>query len=329
VNSFDSLSTAVGSLATLSKNISVNQLLTLGSDLVTGANVLTMAASASSTGSADVIGNVKRSGLVTGGSRLTFGNPFNSISFDAGGILPTDITVNLTKSVPAGFSDAVQRTYVITQNGGSGFSATLRLHYRDSELNGNSEPRLNLYRLNGVWELQGSDARNLSDNWVEKTGVTQFSTWTFHSDSQSTIRSPFDFDGDGKTDIGITRPNGGIKEWWISRSSDSNVFSTVFGVDSDISAPADFTGDGKTDIAVFRPSNGNWFILRSEDFTFLAFPFGTNGDIPMPADYDGDGKADTAVYRPSNSTWFIPLSGGGGTTIAQFGAAGVQPVAAN
>jgi hypothetical protein len=141
--------------------------------------------------------------------------------------------------------------------------------------------------------------------------------------------SPFDFDGDGKTDIGITRPNNGVTEWWLSRSSDTNVFATVFGLATDIRAPADFTGDGKADIAVFRPSNGNWFILRSEDFTFLAFPFGTDGDLPMPADYDGDGKADPAVFRPSSSTWFINRSSDNQTTIAQFGAPGDQPVAAD
>ena len=144
-----------------------------------------------------------------------------------------------------------------------------------------------------------------------------------------TRETTFDFDGDGKTDIGVTRPNGGIKEWWLSRSSDSNVFSTVFGVESDISAPADFTGDGKTDIAVFRPSTGFWYVLRSEDFSYAAFPFGSNGDIPMPADYDGDGKADPAVFRPSGANWFINRSSDGQTTIAQFGAAGNQPVAAD
>ena len=177
---------------------------------------------------------------------------------------------------------------------------------------------------NGVWKLYvadfvSGDAGQISGGW----------SIDFTTGSTTTTHRPFDFDGDGKTDIGIVRPNNGSTEWWISRSSDSNVFATVFGLATDIPAPADFTGDGKTDIAVFRPSNGNWFILRSEDFTFLAFPFGANGDIPMPADYDGDGKADTAVFRPSSSTWFIPLSGGGGTTIAQFGQAGDQPVAAD
>ena len=139
----------------------------------------------------------------------------------------------------------------------------------------------------------------------------------------------FDFDDDGKTDIGITRPNNGITEWWYSRSSDSQVKAAQFGQDSDVPAPADFTNDGKTDIAIFRPSTGQWFVLRSDDFSFFAFPFGSNGDIPVPADYDGDGKTDPAVFRPSANTWFISRTSDGQTTIAQFGAAGDKPVPAD
>jgi hypothetical protein len=141
--------------------------------------------------------------------------------------------------------------------------------------------------------------------------------------------APFDFDGDHKTDIGITRHNGGNTEWWWSNSSNNSIIATVFGNDTDIPAAADFTGDGKADATVFRPSTGEWFVLRSEDFTFLAFPFGQTGDIPMPADYDGDSKADAAVYRPSAGTWFISQSGGGGTIFAQFGVNGDKPVAAD
>jgi hypothetical protein len=141
--------------------------------------------------------------------------------------------------------------------------------------------------------------------------------------------SSADFDGDGKTDIGISRLNGGNTEWWLSKSTDSSVFSTVFGVDTDIPAPADFTGDGKADITVFRPSTGEWYVLRSEDLSFLAFPFGQSGDIPMPADYDGDGRADAAVFRPSTGTWFISQSSGAGTIFAQFGTEGDEPVASD
>ncbi|HEX8289275.1 MAG TPA: FG-GAP-like repeat-containing protein [Pyrinomonadaceae bacterium] len=140
------------------------------------------------------------------------------------------------------------------------------------------------------------------------------------------VRSPYDFDGDSKTDLSIFRPTAG--EWWYLRSSDGGNRALQFGTDSDRLVPADFTGDGKTDIAFFRPSSGQWFVLRSEDASFYAFPFGTSGDIPAPADYDGDGRADAAVFRPSNQTWYISRSSGG-TTIQQFGQTGDAPVVAD
>ncbi len=139
-------------------------------------------------------------------------------------------------------------------------------------------------------------------------------------------RSPFDFDGDGKTDIAIFRP--APAEWWYQKSSNGGNAALQFGTSSDTLVPADFTGDGKTDIAIFRPSTGNWFVLRSEDFSFFAFPFGTSGDVPVPADFDGDNKADAAVFRPSTTTWYINRSTGG-TTIQPFGTAGDVPVPAD
>ncbi len=139
-------------------------------------------------------------------------------------------------------------------------------------------------------------------------------------------KTPFDFDGDTKSDISIFRPAPG--EWWINRSSDGGNFATQFGASTDKIVPADYTGDGKTDVAFWRPSSGQWFILRSEDSSFFAFPFGASGDVPVPADYDGDGKADAAVFRESSLTWFIQKSSGG-TDIIGFGAAGDKPVVAD
>ena len=139
-------------------------------------------------------------------------------------------------------------------------------------------------------------------------------------------KAPFDFDGDGKTDIGIFRPS--VAEWWINRSSDGNVLATQFGATTDLIVPADYTGDGKSDVAVWRPSSGEWFVLRSDDFTFYAFPFGADGDIPATADYDADGKSDATVFRPSTATWYVFRSTGG-TTIEVFGAKGDVPVPAD
>ena len=139
-------------------------------------------------------------------------------------------------------------------------------------------------------------------------------------------RAPFDYDGDGKTDLSIFRPAPG--EWWYLRSSDGGNRAFQFGSSADKIVPADYTGDGKTDIAFWKPSTGQWFILRSEDSSFYAFPFGASGDVPVPADYDGDGKADAAVFRESSLTWFINKSSGG-TDIIGFGAAGDKPTVAD
>ncbi len=139
--------------------------------------------------------------------------------------------------------------------------------------------------------------------------------------------TPFDFDGDAKTDIGIFRPSDG--SWWYSRSADNSVRVSNFGNSTDVISPGDFTGDGKADIAIFRPASGEWFVQRSEDNTFFSFPFGTSGDVPVPSDYDGDGKTDAAVFRPSAATWFILNSGNGSTAIVTFGANGDKPVNAD
>lgn len=142
----------------------------------------------------------------------------------------------------------------------------------------------------------------------------------------STLRAPFDYDGDDKTDLSIFRPS--LGQWWVNRSSNGSTFAVTFGASSDRMVPADYTGDQKADVAFWRPSTGEWFILRSEDFTFYAAPFGANGDRPVPGDFDADGKADLTVFRPSSNTWFISKSAGG-TDIIGFGSSGDVPVVSN
>ena len=133
-----------------------------------------------------------------------------------------------------------------------------------------------------------------------------------------------DFDGDGKTDVSVYRPDTG--SWYILKSSNGAFSGIGFGNATDIIAPGDFDGDGKTDTAVFRPSEGNWYILAKAG-TFSSRNFGQSGDIPVPADYNGDGKTDIAVFRPSNGTWYIANSDSLATlTIVQFGANGDKPV---
>ncbi len=159
------------------------------------------------------------------------------------------------------------------------------------------------------------------------TVVSAGQTFNISQSAGIARRSPFDFDGDGKTDLGIFRPSNG--EWWVNRSSNGITFAAQFGSAADKISPADFTGDGKTDIAFWRPSTGSWFVLRSEDSSFYAVPFGIPGDIPSAADFDADGKADTTIFRPSTATWYIQRSSDNGTTIQTFGTNGDLPVVAD
>jgi hypothetical protein len=184
---------------------------------------------------------------------------------------------------------------------------------------------------------------------------------------ESAARATFDFDGDGRSDIGVFRPSNGVwyidkstggvssvafglagdkpvaadyngdgksdqavyrnGVWYVLKSANNSFYAAEFGLATDLPAPADFDGDGRADLAVFRPSDGSWHRLNSSNGAYLSVQFGLAGDVPVPADYDGDGKADINVFRPSNGTWYRLNSNGGTFFAAQFGMAGDRAVA--
>lgn len=121
-----------------------------------------------------------------------------------------------------------------------------------------------------------------------------------------------DFDGDGKTDLGLWRGSTGV--WQVLKSAGGSIsygWGSAAAPYYDIATPGDYDGDRRVDIAIWRPSSGMWFSVNSSNGAAKTFALGAAGDTPVPADYDGDGVTDYAVWRGSTGVWYIRQSSTG------------------
>lgn len=119
--------------------------------------------------------------------------------------------------------------------------------------------------------------------WILKSnynyGFSQVIQWGLPTDKAV----PADYDGDTVTDIAIWRPSEG--NFYVRRSSDSQMEVFRFGVNGDIPQPADYDGDNRADFAIWRPSTGTWYINNSDTNTTKVQQFGVQGDQPISAPY--------------------------------------------
>jgi len=153
-------------------------------DLTTAVYTLTLGSAAIVTGTHQVVGAVLRTQAFTVGVPYSFGQPNLTITFaQVGGV--TGVAVNTQMVAPAKLWPAVPRTVSITPVGG-GYTATLRLPYQDAELGGIAEANLRPWRRGAErWETGGAQVANATENWVEQSGITAFSTWALAPASAS------------------------------------------------------------------------------------------------------------------------------------------------
>jgi Tol biopolymer transport system component len=110
-----------------------------------------------------------------------------------------------------------------------------------------------------------------------------------------------DFDGDGRTDLAVWRPDEG--RWYLNNSTGYTEIN--WGLKGDRIVAGNYDSDDKADFAVFRPSNNKWYRVHSQDGSIHETEWGLSGDLTVPQDYDGDGKNDLSVWRPVEGRWYI------------------------
>lgn len=178
----------VANNVTLNNNISALNLAMAQGTMLTGSNTITI--TATRTGTGIIIGRVTRTHAYGTGVNYTFEGPNNFINFSNVGSGITSITVLIEKTIVGGFPSGspINRKYTVTVSG-TGYTATMRLHYEEIEVNGNAEGAMSMWTDQGIatWVNRFKSNHDTGANWVEQTGLTDIQNgWTL-SDGQNVL----------------------------------------------------------------------------------------------------------------------------------------------
>ena len=179
-----------------------------------------------------------------------------------------------------GIGSSIFRYYDILPANNTTLNATLRFQYFDAELNGFDENTVVLWKStnNTTWTQQGFTSRNTTSNYVEKTGIADFSRWTL-----SSVNNPLPV----RFLLFNTRCSGNsiLINWKTAQEQNSSHFNIERSLDG-----IRWTAIGTV------PAAGSSTIERSYSYTDNN-PI-TSGAIYRIAEYDIDGRTQyTSIIR--------------------------------
>lgn len=158
---------------TLNNNVSTPTLNMTTGWVNTGSNTITITGTRS--GAGIIYGNIVRTHSFSASTAYEFAGQQNTLTFSASNSV-TSVMVSVAQGgiTDFPFNGSVSRVYTVSVTGSMGAAtATLRLHYNESELNGNAESTMELWRYNGAaWVLSGKTGGNTTSDYVEQSGIT-------------------------------------------------------------------------------------------------------------------------------------------------------------
>jgi fibronectin-binding autotransporter adhesin len=170
---------------TLNSSITVPTLTMTTGDMRTGSNSVTV--TSSRTGNGIILGTITRTHAFSASTAYAFEGPNNTITFTSitGTVSSVSVTVTAASVSDFPLNGSVNRVYNISVTNSGSYVSTLRLHYLDAELNGNTESSMSLWRyISSTWTSMSKSSNDATNNWVQQVSLTDISNrWTLSDNS--------------------------------------------------------------------------------------------------------------------------------------------------